>query len=204
MAIFSVNRPKEDVIIGIWKIEETPEDFYQNYPHLKKLSSLFSKLYKSEKRLKEVLAERALLFEVLGKEVQLFHDEKDCPHLSNGTNISISHTLGYVSIIISNKEKVAIDMEFLSERIKKVAHKFMLEDEKAETSVEMLLHWCTKETLYKLFPKDDLRFSQTRVIKISGRSFGDILALNCKEQKKVNLKFQVTQDFVLTWAIYAY
>ncbi len=201
MAIFLVNRPKEDVIIGIWKIEETPEDFYQNYPHLKKQSSLFSKKYKSEKRLKEVLAERALLFEVLKKEVHLFHDEKDCPHLSSGTNISISHTLGYVSIILSKTKKVAIDMEFLSERIKKVAHKFMLETEKAETTIELLLHWCAKETLYKLFPKDDLRFSQTRVIKISGNAFGEILVLNCKENLKVNLSYKVTQDFVLTWAI---
>ncbi len=160
-----------------------------------------SGLYKSDKRLCEVLAVRLLIQEMLGTDVDLWHEDNGCPHLSNGMNIGISHTIGYAAVIISKEYRVSVDIEHISNRVSRITEKFLCPDEKADTVVEQLLHWCTKETLYKLYTEDDLRFEEMKVLSIDGNEpEGIIKAKNLKRDENVDVRYRVTDNFVLTYS----
>lgn len=115
------------------------------------------KRYKSNARRMEYICERALLKDMMnGKIVKIFHNEDGKPILNNGLNISISHTRGYIAIILSETKNVGIDIEYVSDRVEKIASRFMREDESADDIMSLLVHWCAKETLYKLFHQNIL------------------------------------------------
>ncbi|MCD8202334.1 MAG: 4'-phosphopantetheinyl transferase superfamily protein, partial [Prevotella sp.] len=168
---------------------------------LEKYRTTFSDLYKSEKRLCEVLAVRVLIHELLGTDVELTHEANGCPHLSNDMNIGISHTNGYAAVIISQQHRVSVDIERIGNRVSRVTDKFLLPDEKANTITEQLLHWCTKETLYKLYSEDDLKFAEMNVLKIAGSDTdGIIKAKNIKRNEIVNVSYRISDTYVLTFA----
>ncbi len=201
MAIFSIEHVYDDIIIGMWKIEQKEQDFYLSYPFLNEIKEKLSKQYQSNKRLLEVLSVEALIYEILGPNVHLHHDEKDRPFLSNNMNISISHTKGYATVIISQKFKVAIDIEYISNRVEKVAHKFIAKDERANSTLEKLLHWCTKEVLYKLYPKDNLTYSLAKIKSINKKE-NLIIAQNLKQNIDIFVRYKILKDIVLCFAFY--
>ena len=87
------------------------------------------------------------------------------PYLADGSaSISISHTKGYVAVLLGGPEKeVGIDVECYGERVRKVAHKFVREDEsvswyKGTETWSLLLHWSAKETMFKCMNTSDVDF----------------------------------------------
>ncbi len=211
MALISIRQVSENINLGLWKIEESSDSFFHNFSFLEKYRDSFSNLYKSEKRLCEVLAVRVLIHEMLGTDVALLHDANGAPYLENGMNIGISHTNGYAAVIISQQHRVSVDIERISNRVSRITDKFLRPDEKAVTVTEQLLHWCTKETLYKLYPEDDLKFEEMKVLSINGSDIkcsgkecsdteGIIKAKNIKRNKKVDVRYHISNDFVLTYS----
>jgi 4'-phosphopantetheinyl transferase len=106
--------------------------------------------------------EQAMLRAVYGYDVTIEHNVAGKPLLS-GTNISISHTCGYAAILLSQQHEVGVDIEYLSERINKIAPRFLRPDEKAYTTEERLVNWCAKEAAYKLYSEDNLTYQEMRV-----------------------------------------
>ncbi len=201
MALLSINQVSSDIVLGLWKIEETTPFFFKNYPFLEKSRDDLIGLYKSDKRLCEVLAVRTLIHEMLNTDVELSHDNTGCPHLSNGMNIGISHTKGFAAVIISKQHRVSVDIEQLSNRVSKITDKFLRPDETANTVIEQLLHWCTKETLYKLYPEDDLKFTEMRIEAIDRNDTeGVIKAMNILRNEVANVRYHVSENFVLTYS----
>lgn len=80
--------------------------------------------------------------------------------------ISISHCNEFTSFIVSNK-KAAIDIEKISDKPLKIAHKFLsLEEQKKwHTPTTSTICWSAKECLFKLHQKGQLNFSQDLKIK---------------------------------------
>ncbi len=203
MALLSIRQVSDDITLGLWKIEETPEIFFRNCSYLEKYRTVLSDLYKSDKRLCEVLAVRTLLYSIFGTDIELSHETNGCPHLSKNMNIGISHTNGYAAVIISKRYRVSVDIERISNRVSRVTDKFLRPDEKADTIIEQLLHWCTKETVYKLYPEDDLKFEEMKVSAIDGsETEGIIKAENIKRKEVVNVSYGVSADYVLTYSFY--
>ncbi|MCD8297188.1 MAG: 4'-phosphopantetheinyl transferase superfamily protein [Prevotella sp.] len=201
MALLSIRQVSDDIILGLWKIEETSASLFHNFCFLEKYRNSFSDLYKSEKRLCEVLAVRVLVHELLGTDVALSHYANGAPRLGNGMNIGISHTKGYAAVIISKQYRVSVDIERISNRVSRITDKFLRPDEKADTVIEQLLHWCTKETLYKLYPEDDLKFEEMKVSDIDGNETeGIIKAKNIKHEEKVDVRYHISDNYVLTFA----
>ena len=60
----------------------------------------------------EVDGERRLLKAILGYEPVIRHNEDGKP-LIDDSHISISHTIGYVAVILSHDHEVGIDVEYL-------------------------------------------------------------------------------------------
>ena len=84
--------------------------------------------------------------------------------------------------------------------MERIKAKFVRKDEKADDLYSLLVHWCGKETVYKLFPEDNLQFSQMRVGPFSTMSDWACEVENMKRGEKVRVDFELTMQFVLTYA----
>ncbi len=191
----------KDVRLGLWKIDESKDEFFDSYPFLLSQKDYILESYKSDRRVREVLAVRALIHSMFGSGVVLSHDDRGCPHLSNGVNIGISHTSGYAAIIVSPVRRVAVDVEYFSDRVERVASRYIRNDEQAYALLSKLLHWCTKETLYKLYPEDELGFEEMQLLSINGNDVkGIITAKNILRNSLVEVRYSVSDRYVLTYS----
>ena len=164
---FSVIAPKEDII----KVEK----------------------FKFEKRKQEWIAARLLVYEICGKYKIIKYDEYGKPHIE-GTKISISHTKGLVAVIIGDKD-VGIDVEKVSERIIRIAPKFLYPTEINSIDLNNQLlqfhaYWCAKETIYKIYGEKAVDFKSN--IKIEAFKIKDkgIITGNIK-LKDFNKKYEL-------------
>lgn len=191
-----------DVRLGIWVISESSDDFWALSPYVESSRSEFNALYKSEQRKCEVLAVRLLIKEIIGDNVQLLHQDNGKPYLSSGMNISISHTRGFAVIIVSHSKQVSVDIEYFSNRIERIRSKFMRDDENASSQVKLLMHWCAKETMYKLFPEDNLTFNKMQLLSVDGNdSTGIITAKNIFRNRNVSVYYRTFCNCLLTYAV---
>lgn len=128
----------------------------------------------AEYRRREWLAVRVLLKEALGEEKEIRYLPSGKPYLADHSfRIGISHTKGYVAIVLDPVRNVAVDIEQISQRVKKIEERFISEEEKHQLSPEneilhLLIHWSAKESLFKLLSdraenfiefKEDLRIA---------------------------------------------
>lgn len=115
-------------------------------------------------------------------------------------HVGVTHTKGYAALMLSKSCDVACDIEHFSDRVERIKSKFLRKDEKADDLDSLLVHWCGKETVYKLFPEDNLQFSQMRVEPFSTMSDWACEVENMKRGEKVRVDFELTMQFVLTYA----
>lgn len=183
-------------------MEESVDELIIHNPYLMSFKAKVFDSYRSENRRKEVLSVLLLIHQMLEEDVELYHDEAGCPYLSNGKNISISHTCGCAAVIISDCHNVSIDIEYLDDRVGRIIGRVLRDDEQADTLIEKLLHWCTKETLYKLYPSDKLGFMDIKILSANGTgTSGVVLADNLKRHESVSVHYRVFCNFVLTYAV---
>ena len=120
--------------------------------------------------------------------------------LLRGYHVGVTHTKGYAALMLSKSCDVACDIEHFSDRVERIKSKFLRKDEKADDLDSLLVHWCSKETVYKLFPEDNLQFSQMRVGPFCTMSDWACEVENMKRGEKVRVDFELTMQFVLTYA----
>ena len=187
---------RDEATIGLWEMVDGEFDSYTD-DYLRGAIGEAEKRYKSNARRMEYICERALLKDMMnGKIVKIFHNEDGKPMLNNGLNISISHTRGYIAIILSETKNVGIDIEYVSDRVEKISSRFMREDESADDIISLLVHWCAKETLYKLFSSEHLDFMNIKV------NIGEtVSATNLLNNITVPLYVESTSNYVLTYSM---
>jgi 4'-phosphopantetheinyl transferase EntD len=118
----------------------------------------------AENRKREWLSVRVLLKEIIGMEKQILYTDSGKPYLADQSfHISISHTKGYVAVILDKEKPVAIDIEQISPRVEKIRTRFMDETEENNLSsknriIHLLLHWSAKESLFKILDENDIEF----------------------------------------------
>ena len=144
------------------------------------------------KRAVERAAAHELLSEMLGYPVEIQHDTNGAP-LVEGFHISISHTRGYLVILLSKCYRVGVDIEYRSDRISKIASRFLRQDEPFELVGDMLLCWCAKEALYKLRSSAHLTYEQMRV-RLSSSLIDDLV-----QGDTVSFHQAHTSEYVLVW-----
>lgn len=198
MALLSIRHLWNDVNLGIWAIEETVEQLFEQYPHLKDLKVYLDEKYKNEGRKKEILAVRALLYEMTHEESSkcISHEPSGKP-LLKGYFISISHTKGYAAVIMSKTRNVAVDIEYVSDRVSKIVDKFIRSDEDSSTIEVQLKNWCAKETVYKYFSEEDLQYSEMRLHDLSS---SHALVDDLKIKKTIDVFFDTNSQYVLAYS----
>lgn len=132
-------------------------------------------------------------------DVHLEHLPSGKPKLE-GWHISISHTRGYAAILLSRCWNVGIDIEYSSDRVSRIASRFLRADEQPQNTAEQLAIWSAKETLYKLFSDDQLSFHEMRISPTSNTHClqGD----NLKRAISVPITVETTEAYTLTYAMF--
>ena len=211
MAVVNIREVYPGVSLGLWQMDESPEQLFDLYPHLLPYRSSLDDKYKNDGRKLEFLAIRALMYEMLrvnGAYKGLLSHAGDFTHngqgkpLFRGYHVSISHTKGYAALILSKKSEVAVDIEYMSDRVERIASKFLRKDERADSLDAKLVHWCAKETVFKLFSEENLLFEDMRVKPFDTMADWACDVENLKSGKTARVDFELAMDFVLTYSMW--
>lgn len=193
---------------AVWKLEETLEELLSLLPNSGKYKQEVEKFSSVYRRL-EWCAVRVLLYTMLGVEKEIRYQENGKPYLADKSfSLSISHTKGYVAVILGgiNKE-VGIDIEQYAERVRKVAHKFVRDDELPGTyegtdTWGLLLHWSAKEAVYKCLNIDSVDFREHLYIcpfVVCSEGVFEVVECRTTECCHFFVHYRLFTDFVLTY-----
>ena len=201
----------QDAAIGIWEINESEDELYQQLNLSAEEEKIFSSL-KTATRKQHWLSYRMIL-PFLIHESQLntiSYDEFGKPYLNNGVrHISVSHSGKFSALISSPTHSVGIDIERIEKKIHKICHKFLNEKEIAYLGPNAGINslytiWVAKEALFKLHGKRDIRFRDDIYIEPfessdSGTVYGTIFA--DPAPKTVAVNYQIMDGYNLAYAI---
>lgn len=212
MALLFINEINKDVRLGVWEMEENLNyEKFASLPFYDRLMSL------SENRRKETASVYSLLFAMTGnRNLVIGHEPSGKPYV-DGYKIGISHTKGFVSVILSTSCDVAVDIEYINTRVLRIADRFLREDEKPNALlfskekdekghqdivpdvIPTLLFWCAKETIYKLYSDERLTFQNIKIM--DAEQGGALCGNNLITGESVRLDYTFNNDYVLTYAI---
>jgi phosphopantetheinyl transferase len=179
---------KENLIWGIWEIEEEENTLISLLPKGINLSEL--EQVKHERRRMEWLSARVLalsLAKKIGIEIETFYkDEYGKPYLLNNQFfISISHAKQYAVVILQKDKPVGIDIEIQSEKVSRSISRVCKSEEIEQIGNDerrATIFWCAKEALYKYYGKKKLDFKKDIHVQLvnehlSGKIFTDLYTL---------------------------
>jgi phosphopantetheinyl transferase len=197
MPVVYIKEVAPEVKLGLWKMEETVLQFLSDSSDMSKLFDVEISAYKSEVRRLEKLAVYSLLWKMTNSKVTVSHNEDGKP-IVDGYNISISHTRGYASVILSKLKNVAVDIEYYSDRVARIADKFIREDEIATDIASQLINWSVKETVYKYFSEQNLQYFDMKLIPFE--EFENTKrVLNLKTGSYLDVYYELNNEYVLTY-----
>lgn len=189
-------------------MNESIEQLLYTYPSLHAILPSLAH-YRSEARKLEKLSVHALLQEMTGLHNPVVTNNIDGRPFLEGWEISISHTRGMAAVILSKKadtdlsspSPVAIDIEYISNRVSRITSRFIRTDEIAETTILQLICWCAKETAYKFFSSMHLELLDMRILpfELSPKGLDTICLENLKTQKKIYIVYHVLDKYILTY-----
>lgn len=196
MALLFINEINKDVRLGVWEMEENLNyEQFASLPFYDRLMSL------SESRRKETASVYSLLFVLTGnKNLVIGHESSGKPYVE-GYKIGISHTKGFVSVILSTSCDVAVDIEYINTRVLRIADRFLREDEKPDIIPDViptLLFWCAKETIFKLYSDERLTFQNIKIM--DAEQGGALCGNNLITGESVRIDYTFNNDYVLTYA----
>lgn len=106
---------------------------------------------------------------LFGKQEKVVYRQNGAPFIKNSNkHISISHSKQLIAVAL-NTNPIGIDIEVISSRPKKIAQRFLHEQEHGlfTTEVELTSAWTIKEALYKLGCPPGISFKTgIRILKI--------------------------------------
>ncbi len=189
MPLIEIRQLTPDTRLGLWRIEEFVE---------------------SKPRDRERKAVQELLTLMMGGDERFMvgHEDSGKPLivLKSGnplvgakpvdSHISISHTRGYVAILLSEGERVGVDIEYRSDRVEGIASRFIRPDEHADNTDAKLLLWSAKEAVYKYFSEDHLAFFDMRMLSRNNKM---LHVENIRRGTVTEVCYEFTADYVLTY-----
>jgi phosphopantetheinyl transferase len=213
MPVISQTKTNSGATLALWQLSETEEELLALVPDREAEAATVA-AFSAPRRRREYLATRALLAAVAGPAFRIAHEASGKPYLvANAAlvpNISISHTDGYVAVILHPTRPVAVDIEVCSPRALRLAPRFLSAIElNAIRSHEELcatLAWSAKETLFKRIGVADVDFRDALLLR--GLDVSDINTSDNILQATVShprhhadytISYRVAPDYVLTW-----
>lgn len=214
-----------DTRLGLWKIaNELHADEVCPQMVCEKLK------WKCTRRQKETAAVYALLNAMTDRRDLVIGHNTDGKPTLDGYIISVSHTIGYASIIMSKTRNVAVDVEYRNNRVFRIVDKFLTKQEtvllsgllqtkdavsettdialQTENNTEshdaqtaLLLYWCAKETIYKYFSEEKLMFDEMQTCLKEFGQEGTFYCTNIRQDIKKTITYMQNEEFVLTYTL---
>ena len=197
-----------DLTVAVWKVDGTVEQLRSMFHQFSVYEEGYAR-FSAEKRKQEWLAVRVLLKERLGEEKSIAYLPSGKPYLEDGSmHVSFSHTHGYVAVALHPSAEVGVDIEQYGTRVRRVASRFIREDEKVSIAsgdeiVGVLLHWSAKETMFKLMDDQGVDFIEhLRIFPFTLRESGVMEAQEFRSstEQKFLIHYDTHPDYVLTFA----
>jgi len=164
--------------------------------------------FKNHQRKLEWLSVRVLLNSLTDKDSRIVYGPERKPYLHNNShNISISHSKNLTSILINKKRRVGLDLEFMTDKVLRIAEKFMRPEEidsidKTQEIYHLYLHWCAKEALYKICDKVDINFvTNLKIEPFKPKDKGLIIGVvnNSYMNEKFTLNYFTLKNYAIVW-----
>lgn len=218
MALFLENK-SDKLYWAVWKMEESPEVLLSLLPERRREACLQElQRFVSERRKLEWLSVRVLLYAMLQEDKEIVYSTEGKPFLSDHSSfISISHTKGFVAVILSTVHPVGIDIEQYGQRVHRVADRYIRSDERVElpdktavifnesdaTTWSLLLHWSAKETIFKRMENPDADLRKLRLNHFIPQEKGlfQVQEFVTESQRTYSVGYRICPDFVLTWTL---
>lgn len=191
MPLIKIKQFNDDGQLGLWQITEDIKDLH--CPDFLNLSDIHSVM-----RQKERLVAYALLEAMTGlKNTVIRHNDSGKPFIDN-YEISLSHTRGWAAMILAKRCRVGVDIEYYSDRVYRIADRFIRPDEERDGLEKCLINWCAKEALFKMRSEEDLRYFDMRLhpFKLSNKC---VEVDDLKQGDAVRMNFEYNHDYILTW-----
>jgi phosphopantetheinyl transferase len=215
--LFFQHTISETTKLGIWHIKEDENFFIEKVP-------LQQSITHPHKRLQHLAGRYLLqyLFPDFPYAEILIADTRK-PYLPNEQyHFSISHCGDYAAAIVSSTHRVGIDIEIPSEKLERIAHKFIHESEIIYLSIDhsqqstvknlstidrrlLTVLWSAKEALFKWYSLGGIDFKQhmqlTNTIQKQNNNL--ILPFVFKKNELIELIIvsKIFDDLVLSWVL---
>ena len=195
---------------AVWKMEESLDTLFSLLPDARRVScEQEMQRFTSDRRKLEWLSVRVLLYSMLQEDKEIGYSSEGKPHLTdNSSFISISHTKGYVAVILSSVAPVGIDIEQYAQRVHKVSDRYIRSDEQTEPyqgdmTWGLLLHWSAKEAVFKRMENADADLRKLRLTHFIPQEEGtfQVQELVKAQQELYSVGYRICPDFVLTWTL---
>ena len=191
----------------IWKIEESFEELSQGIDLTLNCRNRVENM-KSDLHRRGFMSVRHLLAEEGYSDFDLYYDENGKPHLNDNKNISITHSLIFSAIILSDSA-VGIDVEKQRSKIVRIAHKFTpIEEYRTLANHDAIMRkltlvWCAKESLYKSFAHPGVSFIENIYVEDFRLDDTETIAnISFERRKEVyNVRFLEFDGFTCAYAL---
>ena len=161
MALF-LQHKTDDIQWAVWKMEESLDALLALLPDARRVfCEQELNRFVSERRKMEWLSVRVLLYAMLQEDKEIGYSPEGKPYLTDHSFfISISHTKGYVAVMLASFTPAGIDIEQYAQRVHKVSDRYIRSDEQTEPYQDdmtwgLLLHWSAKEAVFKRMENAD-------------------------------------------------
>ena len=194
---------------GIWKIEESSDELLKLLENKQPYYSFVTDTM-TEARKREWLASRVLVKRLLGFEPDISYTDAGAPFLVGlSKRISISHTKGFAAVILSDNPAAGIDIEYKSDRILRIAHKFVSTSElnyvEENNKVDYFnIIWCSKEVLFKVAQREGVDFIENLLVSSFTLSNGGRVKGTCRFNAFEDgylLEYLITDDWYLVYRV---
>ena len=157
-----------------------------------------------ENRKTEWMLIRKILHKIHQEAIDVIYDEHGKPHLKDSSD----HSKEMVAVAINELVPTGIDIQFITNKVVRIKHKFLNEVEQQKTTkdaIELSYYWSCKEALFKVygkkdaFLKDNFHIEHMELDSEGGIAEGIIKANS--SIKKQKLKMRRIGDYVMAYAV---
>jgi phosphopantetheinyl transferase len=209
LPLFYQHTINQSTKLGIWQIEEEEIFFLQKVP-------LQQSITHPHKRLQHLAGRYLLqyLFPDFPYSEILIADTRK-PYLPNEQyHFSISHCGNYAAAIVSSTHRVGIDIEIPTEKVTRIAHKFIHENEMQWMEQSIINYqlsivnlqtilWSSKEAIFKWYSFGGIDFKENMQLNGIIQKENNCLELPFVFQKEKSIQLNITakifEEIVLSW-----
>jgi phosphopantetheinyl transferase len=165
MPIITEKKYSSNAHLAVWQITESHNELQAMLPSEILTDAELATIHHSQKQIEFFCSRLTIkyLADKLGiKYAGIKKDEYGKPYLVGSEwQFSLTHTVEFVAVVMHQTQPLGIDMEQPSEKLSRIAHKYLSETERTDAGNDLdklCIYWSAKEALYKLYGKRKVIF----------------------------------------------